>query len=198
MRVGTVLVFALAATQSLSVYAQAPSAETMLRRAVDWSNGFQNMDANFDLVSRFGVRERKGTFRISTDQQIRTTEKALAQSPSVGVWLAVLRARTPEQLRESLIRRRLDLRTVALYHFNRRIVVIVGSTPRERGRAQIWLDRETGAPIRVVVRSSSGQAHDLILDHRPAPGVKKSAVSSFRWRDGTGWTVDGRLRDRRP
>jgi hypothetical protein len=84
-----------------------------------------------------------------------------------------------------------DLATRSLARFEDRVVVIVGALPWEGMRPQLWIDRERGAPVRLIVHEAlktAGPLWDIRLRGTGADSagdVAGLAPARFEaWRDG--------------
>lgn len=86
---------------------------------------------------------------------------------SVALYGALLRG----EGRVALTRAQVDVSVTSLFHHRRRVVVIVGARPGQAGRAQVWFDRETGAPVRVQFPRTSEAVERFSLGHHDWPGT---------------------------
>lgn len=65
-----------------------------------------------------------------------------------------------------------DLATVSLSRLGRRPAYVVGARPQERDRPQIWFDKETTRPIRVIA-DYAGESWDVRFEDSASPATGK-------------------------
>lgn len=78
----------------------------------------------------------------------------------------------------------IDLSTVSLSRLGKRAAYVVGAKPREGDRPQVWFDKETYRPLRVVARVN-GQMWDVRFEDPISPATGRRAPRGIEvWQRG--------------
>ena len=162
------LLFALvgAATPANAVV---PGTTSVLARTAKWVETLP-ATASWRLTVRAGDSAAIPTAVTLGSDRVFSGEEAAApfrDAPTVALYAALLR----NEGRAALTSAQVDVSVTSLFHHRRRVVVIVGARPGEAGRAQVWFDRETGAPVRVQVPRASESVERLVLGPHDWPGT---------------------------
>lgn len=159
-----------------------PPADSVLKRTDAFVRALPAKDTGYVLRDgKTGVAVGQG--RLKADRSFETDHVGLGAGRAVALWTGLLRGGGKALLKEAGV----DLSTTRLFHLHRRVVLIVGAGPGEPERPQVWLDRETGAPVRIIV------GDDLTLRSYDAPRTDGFFPGGLDWRHDT-VHVAGRLR----
>lgn len=101
-----------------------------------------------------------------------TRQAALAAAVALGCPLSTL-SRVPAEQAEATLKRiarslEVDTKVVSLSLFHRRPAYVVGAKPRQIGRPQIWFEKKSSRPTRVIA-SYEGQLWDVRLIDPASP-----------------------------
>ena len=182
------LALAAALLASLPASARVPDAADVLARTAAWARELPAVAVEYGLHLTEDGRERQGTLTLTARRAVECTETALLQSPALTLWGALLRGEGAAALSAAGV----DASTVALYHLHRRVVVILGARPMDGARPQVWFDRDTGAPVRLLLGSE-----DVMLFDHDFPGTQGRFPGTLRWRAGAA-RADGVFRRTNP
>ncbi len=160
MRPVLTVIALVAALCAAPVDARPPSAEIVLERLATWHRALPRAQVEYALriIERGKTRETQAT--LTDARAFASPESSFADSRAVSLYTALLRG----EGKDAMTSRGIDVAITAFYHLDRRVVVILGAAPMQTGRSQVWFDRDTGAPVRILLAPSAGATQDDSTD----------------------------------
>lgn len=169
-----------------SATAKVPSTKKILEKTAAWARDLPQVKVGYRLqIHEPGQpRPRIGQAILNEQRNFETDEAPFRDSPVGKLYGALLRG----EGQAALVAAQVAVGETSLYHHHRRVVVIVGADPLESERPQVWLDRDTGAPVRVILPAGASTGanvtHDLRLADHDRPGTQGRFPGRLVWRAG--------------
>jgi len=187
MRTGSVvrrsvgfLCFVFLSYGSATAFAAVPSAGQILEKTQAWSAELPAVARGYRLeISRDTREPRVGRATLTASRMLETEEASLRESRALRLWEALIRGQGQSALGQVGV----DTQVTSLYHLNRRVVVIVGALPMQPDAPQVWFDRDTGAPVRVIYVLPGQGREVLTMGSHDLPGTLGFFPGTWFWED---------------
>ena len=152
-----------------------PSTATVLERGQAFARALPTDTVEYEVRDATS-RNRRLAVTLTASRAFAGAVPELVDSAACRLYGALLRGEGAEALRAAGV----ALTRSRLFHLHRRVVVVIGGRPLEPGVPEVWLDRDTGAPVRIRL-----EAEQLTLFAHDWPGTGGAFPGRFELERGT-------------